>query len=266
MPTRPTPSCPHEHAPGTTACLNCLREERVAAARRARRILIELGIGLALIVIVGVGLTAGTISVVHFARNRTPPPTAARDSSPAPVPPKPVARNAAGSAPNAAPKEAAPGGSPAAALGGSPPAAPGASARSGLPAASAAAVGADTRPPFAPVIPQGRTDLGDSVYADRAGDTVVVNFDVTLLHTRRPAKFEGILRSTLAQVYGDSGRAIARRIPDGIAGDSANLIDALPARGLHVPLSGGWTLSIYPQTRVGYGGLLVFSYQALVTH
>src|SRR5205823_1353845 len=51
-------------------------------------------------------------------------------------------------------------------------------------------------PVIGAILPQGRTDLPDSLFAVRSGDTVVVHFDTSPARTRRGDKFERIVRQT----------------------------------------------------------------------
>ena len=46
-------------------------------------------------------------------------------------------------------------------------------------------------------VPTGRTELGDSMYVERGGDSAVVHFDTEMGRTRRRDKFEATLRATL---------------------------------------------------------------------
>jgi hypothetical protein len=101
-----------------------------------------------------------------------------------------------------------------------------------------------------PLVPVGRTALRDTMVADRAGDTVRVSFDLALARTRRPDKFEAIVRSTLPQVYG----ALA---------DSA--LATLPETGFHIPIAGGRTIAVWPETRIGRDGPLVVAYRAVAS-
>jgi hypothetical protein len=110
------------------------------------------------------------------------------------------------------------------------------------------------------LVGEGRSDLLDSVVVERAGDSVVVDFDTQDRRTRRRDKFERVVRETLPRVYGASAAQALAAIPDGalLTGD---LLTELPDRGLHLPLGTGWTLDLWPETRPGRDGPLVVSYR-----
>jgi hypothetical protein len=118
--------------------------------------------------------------------------------------------------------------------------------------------------PLSPVIPEGTSELPGGFSATRHGDSVVVSFDTQMLRTRRPAKFEEIVRSSLALVYGARADSIVRAIPAGELVKETDLFAELPARGLHVALPAGGTLSLWPQTRMREDGPLVVAYRATV--
>ena len=71
-------------------------------------------------------------------------------------------------------------------------------------------------PPLTPLVPAGESALpnSDGATATRSDTDVVVSFDVMMLRTRRPAKFEQIVRATLPAVYGRSASDALRKIPD----------------------------------------------------
>ena len=108
--------------------------------------------------------------------------------------------------------------------------------------------------------------LPDSLFAVRTGDTVIVHFDMPLTRTRRPDKFERVLRATLPVIYGPGVDSLLATIPTGDLARDGDLLTELPERGVHLPLSDGWTLALWPSTRAGQDGPLVVSYRATVTH
>jgi hypothetical protein len=132
-----------------------------------------------------------------------------------------------------------------------------------VPSPTPAVVASHASPPLSLIVPQGRTVLPDSVYIDRGGDTVVVDFDTDDARTRRRDKFERVLRETLPVVYGARVDSVLAAIPQGslVTGD---LLGELPVRGLHVPLTDRWTLDLWPETRPGRDGPLVVRYRARV--
>ena len=124
-----------------------------------------------------------------------------------------------------------------------------------------------TTPPateLAPTIGEGRTSLRDGVVAERTGDEITVTFDTPLTRTRRPEKFEGVLRATLPQIFGASVDSALSTMPVGTLVPPHGLTTELPTQGLYVPLPGGSTLRIWPGTRVGEDGPLVVRYRVLV--
>ena len=116
-----------------------------------------------------------------------------------------------------------------------------------------------------PVVPPGRTALRDTMVADRAGDTVRVSFDLELSRTRRPEKFEAIVRSTLPQVYGAAVDSALRALPEGAVARAGDLVTTLPEQGFHIPLPGGRTIAVWPETRPGRDGPLVVAYRAVAS-
>jgi hypothetical protein len=134
------------------------------------------------------------------------------------------------------------------------------------PAAPTAAINVVARAgvPLALVIREGRTELKDSVLAQRTGDIVIVDFDLTMTRTRRRDKFERVLRETLPALYGPRVDSVLAAIPEGSLLGEGDLLTELPLRGIHLPLGTGYQLSLWPETRRGRDGLLVVSYRARV--
>lgn len=120
-------------------------------------------------------------------------------------------------------------------------------------------------PAFMPRIAPGRTDLGDGVYAIRAGDTVQVHFDTPDGRTRRRDKFDRMLRTTLRQIYGEPMDTLLTAQTGNLLGPRDLLTEAT-VTGLRIPLpDDGGMLEIRPGTRPGQDGPLVVSYTAMVT-
>lgn len=118
--------------------------------------------------------------------------------------------------------------------------------------------------PVQPIVSEGRTDLGDSVYAERAGGDVTVHFDTELLRTRLDEKFERVVRMTLPKVYGPEVGARLDSVSPGqfVRGE---LLTDLPTRGIALALPArSRTLMLYPVTRPGLEGPLVVGYRATV--
>ena len=87
-------------------------------------------------------------------------------------------------------------------------------------------------PPLQPIVSQGTTVLPDSLVAVRSGDSVTLHFDTPGARTRRPEKFEQIVRSTLPAIYGPSVSALLARIPIGRLAQAGDLLTELPTRGV----------------------------------
>jgi hypothetical protein len=119
--------------------------------------------------------------------------------------------------------------------------------------------------PVRPIVAEGRTDLGDSVFAERAGGDVTVHFDTELLRTRLEEKFERVVRMTLPKVYGSEVGARLDSISPGQFVRGGNLLSDLPARGIALALPArNRTLMLYPVTRQGLDGPIVVAYRATV--
>jgi hypothetical protein len=215
--------CPHETRPGTTVCLHCRHEELENARRRRRQFLSRAGI-----VALGVG-TLGVFAVSGAsslrARLAHTPVAATRTRA--------VSKSSAEHTTDSASRSFT---------------------------VSQASSSARDVLPFTPVIPEGRSDLGDSLFAVREGSNIVVHFDTPAARTRRRDKFEVIVRSTLPKVLGATGDSILARVPQG-AMASGDLVSQLTAQGIRLPTYAGWTLSVWPETRPGQDGPLVVSYR-----
>ena len=202
-------TCPHGKRAGTTVCLYCRQEARMASRQRRNRavgraMLYALGGAAVVALIVG-----GIIAVAPRAR-------AVDTVAAAPPPPvvTPAARN---------------------------------------------------EPAVRPIIGEGRTELGDSVFAERAGADVTVHFDTELLRTRLDEKFERIVRMTLPKVYGPEVGARLDSVSPGQFVRGGNLLTDLPTKGIALALPArGRTLMLYPMTRPGQDGPLVIAYRATV--
>ncbi len=251
MTVRSTPLCDHELRPGTAVCLRCQHAER--AARRARHqqmIARSTAVTLVLGVIAAIGVAGATaIRGRVGTRTETQTPGSAPQATPTEDSLTELATQPATDSTTAvlvsAPTVAIVPGS-AETRGTTPP-----------PTAAAFAV--------APVVPVGRTALRDTMVADRAGDTVRVSFDLELSRTRRPEKFEAIVRSTLPQVYGAAVDSALRALPVGAVARAGDLVTTLPEQGFHIPLPGGRTIAVWPETRAGRDGPLVIAYRAVAS-
>ena len=243
-------------------CLHCLHADRVAARERRQRTTVRFiawTLGLSVLGIVG---AAGANAITRHPEPIRPPRTAARHATPSAV----VA--ARDSVPATAPLIA-----PTIQLQGAPastsPIVDSAAHAAAAPVAVAQpAPAVDSAPPPAqrlgPIIPQGRTDLHDSLFAVRSGDTVVVNFDTGRARTRRVDKFELLVRQTLRSVYGAIADTVLATVPNGRLASAKELVTTLPSRGIHLRAAQGPRLGLWPQTRPGRDGPLVVAYRTIV--
>jgi hypothetical protein len=235
---RAAPPCPHDVGPGIPVCLRCRKENRVATRERRRRALFATAaIALAVATISAAG-AAGLLDSELRAAGFVIPPIAA---SPEQTLPPPVATVAAIEAPHVV-----------------------ASASPDSTVVSTASVTIPPAAELAATIGEGRTSLRDGIVAERRGDEVTVQFDTPVTRTRRPEKFEGILRATLPQIYGARVDSALLAMPSGTLVPPHGLTTDLPAQGLYVPVPGGPTLRIWPETRPGEDGPLVVRYRVLV--
>lgn len=239
-------TCSHERRPGTAACLYCRREARLAARSRHNRLYAQTGsivLGLAVVAMAGVsGMVAftgwrppawirNTASAVMIVQSKGPSAGHLMLVSP-------ETRTEASHTPavtSVSPSMLAPSPAPHAIV-----------------------------PPLQPIVSQGTTLLADSLVAVRSGDSVTLHFDTPAARTRRPEKFEQIVRSTLPAIYGPSVSSLLARIPIGRLAQAGDLLTDLPTRGLRLSLGAGWMLGVWPEIRSGHDGPLVVTYRTLV--
>ena len=289
MPMTRTADCPHELRPGLTVCLHCRRAQRDVKSARTRRILSRTAwgtVGFALCVGIGYAgatavksgrtpaellsaaadLVARAQAAVPIRGLNAPAVVTARSTSPIPAPVSPPApadtQTAVG--PPAGPHVTAqelPLNVPFSGPSLSPASGPTvAAALAPTPAPPAPAPAPPAR--YAPRIAEGRTPLGtDGLYAVREGDVVRVHFDTELGRTRRPAKFEQIVRSTLPAILGAAADSLLRQVPAGRIAASGDLLAELPTRGVELRHVDGRSLTVWPETRQGRDGLLVVAYR-----
>jgi hypothetical protein len=244
----PASTCTHDLGPGTTVCLRCRQEQRDAVRTRQQQMLGLCGVaamGLLGIYVMG----ASAANAWHAATRPDTGHVAARASV--------VASSVSGGTEVKQQGDAT------------------ASAATSA-STTTAAVLTPTPTPVAPVTPvaiqppvpilvsEGRTDLTESLIAERTGDSLVVDFDTPETRTRRRDKFEAVVRRTLPMIYGAPVDSVLRAIPDGGIVGSVDLLGELPKRGVHLPLGNGSTLDLWPETRPGQDGPLVVSYWAKV--
>lgn len=264
-------NCPHERRPGTTVCLHCRHAERLAARAARAKMFSHVMVG---------GAILGVIAVVASAA------TAAFDGRQADAATAPAVATA-GLVPSSAP---APALVPAPAM--QTPAAVADTSQRALvrevsaeqvatvtpaltiaqplivtrpaPAAVPVAPAAPAARPLIPMVPEGTSPLADSMTVVRRGDTMLVHFDTELGRTRRPEKFDAIVRATLVQIYGSAAESMLSTVAPGTIARDGDLLADLPARGIRMRAADGTTLALWPITRPGRDGPLVVSYRATV--
>jgi hypothetical protein len=108
------------------------------------------------------------------------------------------------------------------------------------------------------VLVEGRTQLTDSIYATRTGDSVVVNFDAYGFRTRRPDKIEQSLRLTMPMIFGKM--ATASIDTTGTLVTNRDVVGELARDGMRVKLDNGATAHIRVLTRVVSDGPIAIGY------
>jgi len=235
---RVAPPCPHDVGPGIPVCLRCRKENRVATRERRRRALFAtaaLALGVATIGAAGAaGMLDSELRAAGFTISESSAPS--RPAVPEPVSVSEIV----------------------------PASAPVVSVPSKNTVVSLASVTTPPATELAPTIGEGRTSLRDGIVAERQGDEITVHFDTPAARTRRPDKFEGILRATLPRIFGPAVDSALGGMPPGTIVPPQGLTTDLPTQGLYVPLPGGPTLRIWPETRAGEEGPLVVRYRVLI--
>lgn len=249
-------------------CLHCLHEARVAARDRRHRAIMRFGVWTLILAVVGVVGAAGVNAASNHpqpvsskqarraARTGTARPDSVTTVATAAV--APVVQQGAPAVTSTPLVDSASHSAPA-----------GPAAATPVAAAPVAASRPDSaaRPPvavIAPVIPEGRTNLHDSLYVERRGDTVVVHFDTSPARTRRADKFESMVRETLRTVYGPIADTALAAVPAGRLAMPNELVTTLPAKGIHLAASRGARIAVWPETRAGRDGPLVVAYRTVV--
>lgn len=253
--------CPHERRPGMAVCLHCLHAERVAAQERRQRILVRAAVGVIIFAVITAGANAGwrsfrdnkgaALAATASGRGskanaRRPTVTTAALTTP---PETPIVTDSLASASASQPAVA--------------------DRRDTATAVTANVSATDSTrnratPSPSVLLPQGRTDLTDSLFAVRTGDTVVVHFDTSPARTRRADKFDRIVRQTLPVVYGPIADSALAVVAEGKLASPGDLLTELPSRGIHLQVAGGYRISLWPETRQGRDGPLVVAYRTMV--
>jgi len=250
-------------------CLHCLHAERLAARDRRQRTVVRLiawTLSLTIIAVVGAaGVSAATkhpepSTPMRMQRRPAPSPAVTARDTVASMPAQTVQLQGTPSTPMTAQSD-----SPLVVA--AAPVASATVAKATVATVAAPAVpdsAAKATPLLGPIIPQGRTDFQDSMYAVRRGDAVVVNFDTGPSRTRRADKFELIVRQTLHAVYGPVADTVLSTIPSGKLASASELVTTLPKRGIHLQGAHGPHLGLWPETRAGRNGPLVVAYRTIV--
>ncbi len=244
-PTRTFAQCPHELRPGIKSCLHCMRDARLADRARRFGLLKRIALGL-LTVMVLAGVGASGLYLLRNRNSGTSTPRLASESG--------IASAAQPETHNTAPVSVA-----------APSPAPESVSTPVQPVSAEEVVRNPAVASFSPVIAEGLTQLSDGINAMRSGDTVTVSFNTPMLRTRRPEKFEGIVRRTLAGVYGAKAASLLASIPTGSLVQVQDLFADLPTRGLRIAIPAGGTIALWPETKEGKDGPLVVAYRATVT-
>jgi hypothetical protein len=227
-------TCTHDLGVGTTVCLRCRQEARQIARARQQWLLAKLGLAASALVgvyIVGASIINAWRAAAHVSEMHQAPALVTSALATSDVKPQGEPRTVMS-----------------------------------VPVVPVTAIGV-IEPASAPLtfmVPEGRTTLKDSVLAERAGDSVIVSFDLMMTRTRRRDKFERVLRETLPAVYGAPIDSVLAAIPEGTLVGGGDLLTELPLRGIHVPLRTGYRLGVWPETRPGRDGLLVVRYRTRV--
>ncbi len=132
------------------------------------------------------------------------------------------------------------------------------------PSAVVQRVSSQLQPPLVPMLALGQTTISDGITATRSDSGITVLFDTQLMRTRRPEKFERVVRETLPAIYGKRADSVLATVPAGTFATQGDLLTELPTRGVHLTLGDGWKLAVFPETRPGRDGPLVVRYRVAV--
>lgn len=235
--------CPHDLRPGVTVCLHCRRAEMDVSRAKVARVGVRAGAAGLVIAITVAFVVSGSDALRDSGDLQTGNPPSLETASLV------GADSPQDSLVSAAPNPVR---GSALLMAAEPPVPP--------------AIKSTPRP-LAPLVAPGRTEVGDGLYIERAGETVTVHFDTPTTRTRRRDKFESVVRRTLPEVYGSAAEAILSSIPEGTLVDPTIMVTDIAERGRGVRLDSGdgWKFSLWPETRPGEDGPLVVSYRVAVT-
>ena len=229
MPQNTASKCPHDLRPGITVCYHCRRDARLAASARRNASAKQLGI----VLLILVPLAVVVVPKVKMLGSATSSEMTHKGST--------ITQAASDEKKvEVPPTEVKPG-------------------------ASAGEVVSMPGSTFEPVIKDGPVELSNGAIATRSGDTVVVDFDIPMLRTRRAAKFEDIVRRSLADVYGARMDSVLSAIPTGSIVQVEDLFNDLPQTGLRIVIGGGKAITVTPRVKMRDDGPLVVAYHAIVS-
>jgi hypothetical protein len=114
------------------------------------------------------------------------------------------------------------------------------------------------------VLVEGKTQLTDSVYALRTGDSVIVNFDAFGYRTRRSDKFEHSLHETLPLLFGKMATANLDTLKKGDLVTNHDVVHSLANDGMQITLGNGATVRIRALTRAVSDGPIAIGYLATI--
>jgi hypothetical protein len=231
-------------------CLRCRKENRLASRERRRRAFYAT-----LAVLLGVG-TLGAAGAAGLLDNELRAagivfPEVVQPRKAVPQTPKPIPVEQPAPAPQTTPVS-------------TPVTITEAPASQSSTVMTVASVTTVSAPELQVIIGDGRTALRDGMSAVRNGEDVTVHFDTPEWRTRRPEKFEAVLRMTLPQVFGPRLDTALAAIPTGTLLPAEGLLTDLPIQGIYIPILGGPTLRVWPETRPGEDGPLAVRYRVLI--
>lgn len=225
--------CTHERGVGTTVCLHCRKEARLAAHDRRRRLMLRGAAG-AIVVATGLAATALGATAIRDKRNLAKHVDAAKASE---LP-------ATGNGGQAVAERRVDSAKVIAAAPAVPP-----------------VVAAKPAAP-APIVQMGSSTIADGISAERTDSAVTLSFDTPMTRTRRPEKFEQFVRTTLPNIYGKKVDSALTAMPAGALAKQGDLLTELPTRGMRIPVDSAWEIRVFPETRKGLEGPLVVRYRA----
>jgi hypothetical protein len=243
-PHHPLQECTHQRGPGTTLCLHCRHEARLAARIKRKRLMMR---GAAAAIVVATALAATALGATAI-RGRH---AARRAESVAKATNPPVATVASVAfVPGAV----------------SSPVVNDSVQRSSVPPKDEKSISGNVSAtaPLMLIVPPGESPLPDGVTAFRNDAVVTVSFDTPLARTRVAEKFERFVRATLPAVFGSGADSALAKLPVGTLANQGNLITELPSTGVRIPVGSVWEIRVYPETRKGLDGPLVIRYRTTV--